>query len=77
MDLSKLSTPGLLKMHGAVREALEMDDTLDLIGLPKMYGVRELPDWRVWSDALEAELDRRGIKFAKIDWYLCSQSHDD
>lgn len=33
-----------------------------------MYGVREFPDWRAWAAAIEAELDRRGAKYAKIRW---------
>ncbi|MFO0812525.1 MAG: hypothetical protein U0796_04870 [Gemmatales bacterium] len=68
MNLAGMSTPGLLKMHNAVREALEIDDTLHLSGLPKTYGVRDFADWRPWTDALEAELDNRKVKYAKVAW---------
>lgn len=68
MDLAKMSTPGLLKMHSAVREALEVDDTLHLSGLPKTYEVRGFPDWHEWSDKLEAELDKRKVRYAKVAW---------
>ena len=53
MNLAGMSTPGLLKMHSAVHEALEIDDMLHLSGLPKTYGVRDFADWRAWADALE------------------------
>jgi len=68
MNLAGMSTPGLLKLYGAVRETLEIDDALHLAGLPKVHGVRDFPDWRVWSDALAVELENRGIKYQKVDW---------
>lgn len=68
MDFAKLSDAGLLKLHGAVREALEVDDQLHLAGLSKVYGVREFSDWRDWSNAIEAELDRRSVKYQRVAW---------
>ncbi|HWL06998.1 MAG TPA: hypothetical protein VNQ76_01160 [Planctomicrobium sp.] len=62
-----MSTPGLLKMHNAIREAIEIDDMLYLSRLPKTYGVRDYSDWREWADSLEIELDKRKIKFAKVE----------
>lgn len=68
MNLTGMSTPGLLKMHSAVREAIEVDDALILSGFKPTYGVRDYADWRSWSDALEAELDKRNAKYAKVSW---------
>jgi hypothetical protein len=68
MDLAVTSIPGLLKMHSAVREALETDDALQLVGLQTGYRVRDTPDWRAWSDSLESELDKRSVKYTKADW---------
>jgi hypothetical protein len=65
--IPQFSTHGLLKLHSAIREALEADDSTPA-GQPPVYGVRDLPDWHVWSNALEAELDGRGARYAKIRW---------
>jgi hypothetical protein len=66
MDLTKLSTNGLLKLHAATREAVEVDDNLPPDEF--VYGVRVFPDWRPWADQIEAELDKRGVKYTKIVW---------
>ncbi len=68
MNISGMSTSGILKMHSAVRESLEIDDQLVLAGGTPTFGVRGFPDWRPWSDMLEDELDKRKIKYTKVDW---------
>jgi hypothetical protein len=68
MNISGMSSAGILKMHAGVREALEVDDQLRLSGLQPIFGVREFADWRPWSDMLEAELDQRGVKYTKVEW---------
>jgi hypothetical protein len=64
----EMSNGGLLKMQNAVRESLETDDMLRLSGLKPIYGVRELNDWKPWSDALESELTKRKVKFMPVAW---------
>lgn len=61
------STAGLLKMHGALQEALNDDDNL-APDAAKVYGVRQFPDWHIWADALEAELAHRQVAFAPVVW---------
>lgn len=61
------STSGLLMMHHGIRQALEVDDNL-FPKAEKTYGVREYPDWRRWSDAIESELNRRQVKYQKVAW---------
>ena len=63
-----MTTSGILKLNATVREALEQDDQLILSGLKPIYCVRDFPDWRAWSDLLEAELDKRAVKYAKVGW---------
>lgn len=66
MRLSDLSSSGLRSLHDGVRHALAADDA----NPPKLrvYQVREHSDWKTWSDALEAELTRRGERFEAIGW---------
>ena len=66
-NLKKFSTDGLKKMQKAVYDALQHEDALPP-GQPKPYGVRDFPDWRTWSDALEAELTVRNVPFSKVPW---------
>lgn len=61
-----LSTAGILKLHTAIREALEEDDNAPPGS--KRFGVREFADWRVMGDELEAELDKRGDEYDKLRW---------
>ena len=68
MNISGMTDAGILKMYAAVREALEQDDQLVLSGLKPVYGVRGFSDWKDWSDLLEAELDKRGVKYTKVGW---------
>jgi hypothetical protein len=67
MNLKEMSTAGILKMYGGIREALEVDDNSPNGGKP--YGVREFSDWREWAEMFESELDSRAdVKYEKIRW---------
>lgn len=66
MNISGLSTPGLLKLYNAIKESLEVDDSLP--GNQKIFYVREFPDWRDYAGKFEKELDKRGAKYTKIKW---------
>ncbi len=66
MDIENLSTSSLLLLHSPVRQALETDDNLP--DGQKIHEAREEPDWRRWSDRIEAELDKRNAKYEKIEW---------
>jgi hypothetical protein len=68
MNISGMTIAGILKMHAAVREALEQDDQLVLAGLQPIYGARAFSDWKAWSDMLEHELDERSVKYTKVGW---------
>lgn len=65
--LNGYSTSGLLMMHHGVRQALEVDDNLPP-KTEKIYGVREYSDWLLSSDAIEAELNKRQVKYQKVAW---------
>ena len=67
IDVDKLSTNALLMLYNPIRAALEQDDATPK-GQPKLYGVREHPDWRLWAKELEAELDKRGVMYTKVTW---------
>ena len=66
MDLKASSTNAVKGLHQAIRNARSADDSH--AGPDKPYGVREYPDWRQWSDALEAELVSRGEPFEPMNW---------
>jgi hypothetical protein len=67
-DLPNLSTNGLQSLHDAVLKALAKDDELTKQGKDVPHGCREFADWRTWSNALEAELARRGVPFTPVPW---------
>lgn len=67
LDLHRLTTGGLLLLHGAVRHALLVDDALSP-AQPVPYDVRAIPDWRDWSGAIEEELRQRQVSFVPIPW---------
>lgn len=67
MNIPEISTNGILMMHSGIRGALAVDDSLP-VGKEKIYGVREFKDWRVQADQFEAELDKRHVRYQKIDW---------
>lgn len=67
MDVGKLSSAGLKKLHEAVHRAMEIDDKTPP-SQDKPFGVRQFSDWKQWSDELEAELQRRNIQFTKVKW---------
>jgi len=66
MKINNLSTDGILSLHNAVKEAITEDDNLP--SDQKRFGVREHRDWRIWSDALEAEMDSRKVIYKRIKW---------
>jgi hypothetical protein len=66
MYIPDFSKSSLILLHSAVRQALVTDDNLP--EGEKMYGVREWPDWKEWSDGIEAKLDEKGVNYSKIDW---------
>lgn len=67
MDIRALSPAGLLSLYDAIAVALLHDDAQPPTQA-KTYGVRQHGDWRVWADALEAELNRRDLTFSPIPW---------
>ncbi|MBO9535584.1 hypothetical protein [Herbaspirillum sp.] len=66
-NIKGMSDIGLKAMQKSIVDCLERDDQLPK-GQEKIYGVREFSDWRDMSNEIEAELDRRGIKYNKICW---------
>lgn len=67
MNIPGFSTNGLLMMHGAILQAIAIDDNLEE-GKEKPYGVRATNDWRQHSDALENELRARSVRFQAVPW---------
>ncbi|MBX5063313.1 hypothetical protein [Rhizobium lentis] len=67
MKFRLLTISSLIQLHASVKRCMAEDD-----GRPASadwtWGVREYRDWRVHSDALEAELKRRDIPFTSVVW---------
>ncbi len=57
----------LLQLHSGIKDALAEDDAIPQ-GKPKKYGVRGFRDFKDQTDALEVELDKRPVKYNKIEW---------
>jgi hypothetical protein len=66
-DITKMSTRGLRAMQRAIHDRL-IDEDKQASGQPKLYGVRDFPDWKQQADAMEAELDARGEAYSKVPW---------
>jgi hypothetical protein len=67
MNVPGFSTNGLVMMHDAIKRALAEDDRT-LSHTDKPYGVRSFADWKSISDAIEAELNQRGVIFEPVPW---------
>lgn len=67
MNIPGFSDNGLKMMQDGIRNALKEDDATPA-GAAKPYGVREFSDWRVHSDQIEAELDKRAVSYTKVAW---------
>jgi hypothetical protein len=65
-EASVLSDGSLKMLHEGILTALAEDDAL--AEQPKKFGVRDYPDWRRQADALERELEMRGLDFGTIRW---------
>jgi len=58
----------LLKcFHDSIKNAMKIDDETPE-GQDKPYGVREFYDWKQHADAIESEMEDRGIEFEEIKW---------
>lgn len=62
-----LTTKTLCDLHDSISMAMAEDDSLP--DGQKKYGVREFTDWRDHANRIEAELNKRGEKYNKLDWW--------
>lgn len=65
-DASGFSDSGLLMQYNLQAKALINEDNNP--DLPKEFNMRGEPDHKEWSDCLEAELEKRGLRFDKAPW---------
>ena len=68
MDFKSMSNELLLRLHEAVRSALNEDDRLS-VG-QKKYFVREYPDWKLCANEIEDVLKNKNVSFTPIQWQL-------
>jgi hypothetical protein len=68
MNYQAFTNHSLTMMYNGVRGALAADDALSDLGAECKFRVRETPEWKVHAAALEAEMRKRGMFFAVIDW---------
>ena len=68
MNYQAFTNASLTMMYHAVCGALAADDVLADLGAESKFRVRETPEWKVHAAALEAEMRKRGMFFAVIDW---------
>lgn len=73
MNIWEFSTPRLQEFHAKVRKCLAKDDANP--NSTKHFGVRSDPDWRQVSDAIETELQQRGVPVRFIDWKERTEPH--
>ncbi len=67
MQVPNFTNNSLLMFHSDIKQALFIDDNLP-DEKTKIYEVRNNPDFRMFADKLETELDKRQIVYPKINW---------
>jgi hypothetical protein len=65
MNISTLTTAGLVMLYQSIKIALEQDDQMPE---RRQFEIRENPEWRQWSSEIADELISRGVEFARIEW---------
>lgn len=65
LNISTITTPGLIMLYQSIRIALEQDDQMPE---RRQFEIRENPEWRRWSDEIAGELTLRGVAFDSIAW---------
>jgi hypothetical protein len=65
MNISTLTTAGLVMLYQSIKIALEQDDQMPE---RRQFEIRENPEWRRWSSEIADELISRGVEFARIEW---------
>jgi hypothetical protein len=68
MDYSKFPSTSLVLMHAAVLRAIAADDLAIQNGEQPPHQVRDTQEWQDHTKALEDEMGRRGVLFAKADF---------
>jgi hypothetical protein len=68
VNYQAFTSDSLTMMYEGIRCALAADDALDGDQRDPPFRVRETPDWKKHSADLEAEMLKRGMIFAVIDW---------
>ncbi|MFT3732852.1 MAG: hypothetical protein QM780_15765 [Hyphomicrobium sp.] len=66
--MSLFSTTALLMMLEGIRGAQFIDLIFERQGLLAPYGTKRHSDWKRQGDALQAELQRRAVRFAPLIW---------
>jgi hypothetical protein len=65
VNISTLTTAGLVMLYQSIKIALEQDDQMPE---RRQFEIRENPEWRRWSSEIAAELNLRGVAFSPIEW---------
>ena len=68
MNYQAFTNDSLTMMYEGIRGALVADEALKGQGEQPRFRVRETPDWKKHAADLEAEMLKRGMLFAIIDW---------
>ena len=68
MNYQGFTSDSLIMMYEATRGALSADDALETRRADPRFRVRETPEWKKHAADLEAEMLKRGVRFALIDW---------
>jgi hypothetical protein len=68
MDYSKFPSTSLVLMHATVLQAIAADDLAIQNGEQPPHQVRDTQEWQDHAKALEEEMGRRGVLFAKADF---------
>jgi hypothetical protein len=68
MNYQAFTNQSLTMMYEGVRGALTADDALERDLREPPFRARETHEWRLHAADLEAEMLKRGMIFAFIDW---------
>lgn len=65
--VQEMRDEGLLAQHRLIKRMLELEDA-SIVDPEQPYGVRTYAGFKIQAQAIEAELKRRNLSFAPIEW---------
>jgi len=76
MNYAAFSDDSITVMYEVIRGALASDDAAKELGVEPRFRVRSTLEWKKHAVDLEAEMVKRGMYFAAIEWHERQERND-